>query len=141
MSADAITDLTKAVRAALSANAAVNDLVAGRIFATWDNPTSGPAIRLSFPTVRPFEIDGTDSSEDGSETDLWVHVFTDDGSPAACADLASKVRAALNRQVLTLDNSHTVALDYRSTVQGAREADAPKLHMRVVQFVALTVSK
>lgn len=137
---DAGLDLFKAVRAALIGDAAINGLVAGRIFSSWANTAATPLIRMSLGKAERFEIDTTDGPADGAETSISVHVFAKEDAPDASRRIASRVRAVLQDAPLALDNSHTVAVQYRDTIQ-IQDGDDPSLQMAVVRFTAITTAK
>lgn len=138
MSLDAGSDLFKAVRAALLADTYLVTQLGNRVFSTWDNQdVATPMIRMSAPVSRMYEIDG---AGEGSDTDLWVHVFTAESSTLVCRAIATKVRALLGGNDLALDGSNTVAIDYRDTLM-RRDDTSPLLQIAIVRFRALTTTK
>ena len=138
MSADAGLDLFAAVRAALIGDAFINGKVVGRVFSSWGNQEAPhPLIRMSLGRAERFEIDG---GNDGSETDISVHVFTTEDAPVVCRQIASKVRDVLQDAPLVLTGSETVAFQYRDTIP-LTDPDSPSLQMSVVRFRAMTTSK
>lgn len=137
MSTDAGLDLFKAVRAAILADTYLAAQLGARVYSSWDNQDAAtPLVRMSIPAARKFEMDGAGV---GSETDLWVHVFTVESGSAVCRAIANKVRDVLDGQALALDGSSLISLDFRDVVP-VRDDQSPKLQMLIVRFQAETVT-
>lgn len=141
MSADAGLDLFAAVRAALIADTFIQSKVAGRVFSSWGNQdVAHPLIRMSLGRASDFEMDGTAGVEDGSETDISVHVFTSEDAPVVSRQIASKARDVLKNASLSLAGSHLVAIQFRDIIQ-ITDPDDPKLQIAVCRFRATTTAK
>jgi hypothetical protein len=137
---DAGLDLFKAVRAALVGDATVNGFVVGRVFSSWANAAAPPLIRMSLGRAERFEIDTADGPADGSETPISIHIFAKEDAPDVSRRVAARVRIVLQDAPMALDTSHTVAFQYRDTIQ-IQDGDDPALQMAVVRFTALTTAK
>lgn len=136
MSADISEALFAAVKAALTADATVNGIVAGRISSHWGTTPEFPMIRMSIPTISDWE----DDCGPGSEADLRVHCFTaGDGAIVARARLAHAVRAALDEASLTLTDNELLWLDYTQTINTS-DPDNPQNVMAVVRFTAVAAA-
>lgn len=141
MTKDAGLDLLKAVRAALIADAYISSTVSARVFSSWANVATAPFIRMRIGRSERFEIEGETSSGDGSETEFSLHIFAAEEAPNVCRRLAGRVRDVLQDNDITLDDSNTIALQYRDTIPLGSDPDDPSLQMAVVRFVAMTTSK
>jgi hypothetical protein len=138
VSKDAGNDLLKAIVAAIKADTALASHIGTRVFSSWENQeVAMPLIRLSLPVSRQFEADG---AGEGSETDIWVHVFTTESAPIVCRTIAGLVRDVLERASLALDGSDLIALDYRDTLI-RRDDQSPLLQTAIVRLMATTSSK
>lgn len=141
MSNDAALDLFAAVRAALIADVFIQGHVAGRVFSSWGNQEAPPPlIRMSIGLTKQFEIDGETDSQDGSETPISVHVFTQEPAPILVRQIASKVRDVLQDSDPALTGSNSVSFQFRDILPSV-DPDDPNLQIAVVRFVALTTSK
>lgn len=138
MTVDAGLDLFKAVRSVLIEDTHISSEVGSRVYSSWGNQVEDtPFIRLWLGTTKRFEADG---AGDGSETDFSVYVFTSEKAPITCRTIAAKVREALQDSDPTLDDSYTVAFQFRDIIM-SRDDEDPDLQMAVVRFTALTTSK
>lgn len=138
MSLDAGNDLFAAVRAAILADPDIAGLVGSRVYQSWHNQDDpAPLIRMSIPAARQFEMDGGGK---GSETDLWVHIFTVEDSTKSARIIVDRVRTVIDGQPLALLGSDLVSIDYRDTITRRDDHD-PRLQMAIVRFLATTTSK
>lgn len=133
MTRDATLELFKAVRTALIGDTAIATAVSTRVAIDWGVQLTAPFIRLSCPSVRPWESD----CGEGSEYTLRVHVFANDR--ATTGNIAARVREVLQDAQLTVTGSDLWWCDYDQTIN-AQDPDDPTLTMAVVAFKAVTTS-
>jgi len=133
MTRDATLELFKAVRTALIGDTAIATAVSTRIATDWGVQLAAPFIRLSVPSVRPWE----DDCGEGSEYTLRVHVFASDR--ATTGNIAARVREVLQDASLTVTGSDLWWCDYDQTIN-AQDPDDPTLTMAVVAFKAVTTA-
>lgn len=134
MSRDATLELFKAVRLTLAADTTIAAAVSTRIATDWGVQLTSPFIRLSVPSVRPFDTD----CGDGSEYTLRVHVFANDR--LVTGQIAAQVREVLqDRADMALSGADIWWFDYDQTIN-QQDPDDPTLTMAVVVFKAVTTS-
>lgn len=96
--------IQKAVVAALKAAAPVSALVGARVFDRVPPDAAYPYVNVGEIQLLPEDTDCGESAE----VFVTIHVWSNTPGAVQARDLAAKVRAALHRQALTLDDPHVL---------------------------------
>lgn len=133
---DPASDLIKAMRAALVADATVSGIVAGRVYSDWNSGTAFPRIHIATPTLSDWE----DSCGPGVEAGITIHCFAKgDGAGTARNALGYAVKEALDEAALPLDGNELLWIDYVDTIP-LSDPDDPTIHQAVVRFTAVAAA-
>jgi len=124
--------LQQAVFAALSANAAVQSTVAGRVFDGVPETAAMPYIVLG----EASEKDNATATDLGTSHALAIHIWSRNGGTREAKQIASAVRACLDHAALTLSGHTLIDLAFASG-DYARQSDG-KTFRAVLRFTANT---
>lgn len=125
--ADASLPLQKAIKAKLTATAAVTTVAIGGV-----NNTPSPTTPKPYVSFGPFDVLTEDAQEyEGSDTTLQIDGWANGPEDATIKRLGRAIRTALHKAALTLDeDQRLVSLDVE-TLRYLREPDGITQHVAV----------
>ena len=115
------SNIMKAVIAALKSDSQVSALIGDRVFTHVQQNCAFPYV-----AIRSFSAPYDTKTEDGTETTLRIHVYSEYEGAAQVLDVLSKVHTALHKQQLTVEGANLVNLRYDGGGDAEPEPDGKR---------------